>query len=105
VVNAKDRFGSKDLQLTNKAGGMVVMTPKRIVFLVLGLLFATFIVQNSDVVQVRFLFWGTQASRALILLGAFILGIIVGWVSGRVTKKAESPLASTEKAPSTKDIQ
>jgi hypothetical protein len=85
VVNAKDRFGSNDLQLTNKAGGMVVMTPKRIVFLVLV--------------------WGTQASRALILLGAFILGIIVGWVSGRVTKKAESPLASTGKAPSTKDIQ
>ena len=73
------------------------MTPKRIVFLVLGLLFATFIIQNSEVVQVRFLFWGTQASRALILLAAFILGIIVGWVSGRVTKKGESSPASTGK--------
>ena len=71
------------------------MTPKRIVFLVLGLLFATFIIQNSEVVQVRFLFWGTQASRAIILLGAFILGIIVGWVSGRVTKRGEAPLVST----------
>jgi len=73
------------------------MTPKRIVFLVLGLLFATFIIQNSEVVQVRFLFWGTQASRALILLAAFILGIIVGWVSGRVTTKGESSPASTGK--------
>ncbi len=72
------------------------MTPKRIVFLVLGILFATFIIQNSDVVQVRFLFWGTQASRALILLGAFILGIIVGWVSGRVTKQGKILPASTE---------
>ena len=71
------------------------MTPKRIVFLVLGLLFATFIIQNSEVVQVRFLFWGTQASRAIILLGAFILGIIVGWVSGRVMKKGGTSLAST----------
>ena len=70
------------------------MTPKRIVFLVLGLLFATFIIQNSEVVQVRFLFWGTQASRAIILLGAFILGIIVGWVSGRVTKKGETSMSS-----------
>jgi uncharacterized integral membrane protein len=84
---------------------MVAMTPKRIIFLVLGLLFATFIIQNSDVVQVRFLFWGTQASRALILLGAFILGIIVGWVSGRVTKKGESSLASTGKEPLTRDTQ
>jgi uncharacterized integral membrane protein len=66
---------------------MVAMTPKRIVFLVLGLLFATFIIQNSEVAQVRFLFWSAQASRALILLGAFFLGIIVGWVSGRVIKR------------------
>jgi uncharacterized integral membrane protein len=73
------------------------MTPKRIVFLVLGLLFATFIIQNSEVVQVKFLFWGTQASRAIILLGAFILGIIVGWVSGRVTKKGKSSPVSTGK--------
>ena len=71
------------------------MTPKRIVFLVLGLLFATFIIQNSEVVQVRFLFWGTQASRAIILLGAFILGIILGWVSGRVMRKGETPLTTT----------
>ena len=73
------------------------MTPKRIVFLVLGLLFATFIVQNSDVVQVRFLFWGTQASRALVLLGAFILGVIVGWVAGRVTRRDSAPVAGIEK--------
>ena len=70
------------------------MTPKRIAFLVLGLLFATFIVQNSDVVQVRFLFWGTQASRALVLLGAFILGGIVGVVAGRVTKRESTTLVS-----------
>jgi uncharacterized integral membrane protein len=70
---------------------MVKMTPKRIVFLVLGLLFATFIVQNADVVQVRFLFWSAQASRALVILGAFVLGIIVGWVTGRVLKKEEPP--------------
>ena len=73
------------------------MTPKRIAFLVLGLLFATFVVQNSDVVQVRFLFWGTQASRALVLLGAFILGGIVGVVAGRVTKRESTPVITTEK--------
>ncbi len=65
------------------------MTPKRIFFLVLGLLFATFIVQNAEVVQVRFLFWSAQASRAIVLIGAFILGTIVGWVSGRVKKKVD----------------
>lgn len=67
------------------------MTPKRIVFLVLGLLFAAFVIQNADVVQVRFLFWNTMASRALVLLGAFLLGSIVGWVAGRVTKRGAGP--------------
>ena len=71
------------------------MTPKRIVFLALGLLFATFIVQNAEVVQVRFLFWGTQASRAIIILSTFVLGIIVGWVSGRVKKKETVTPVST----------
>lgn len=72
------------------------MTPKRIFFLVLGLLFATFIVQNAEVVQVRFLFWSAQASRAIIILGTFVLGIIVGWVSVRVRKKGTATPVSTE---------
>jgi uncharacterized integral membrane protein len=63
------------------------MSPKRIVFLLIGVIFATFIIQNAEVVQVRFLFWHAQASRALVLLGAFILGAIVGWASGRLVKR------------------
>ena len=76
---------------------MVAMTPKRIVFLVLGLLFATFIIQNAEVVQVSFLFWSAKASRAIILMGAFILGVIVGYVSGRVKKKETAMPVSTGK--------
>ena len=71
------------------------MTPKRIIFLVLGLLFATFIIQNAEVVQVRFLFWSAQASRALILLGTFLLGGIVGYVSGRVMRRETTTPTST----------
>jgi putative membrane protein len=71
------------------------MTPKRIIFLVLGLLFATFIIQNAEVVQVRFLFWTAQASRALILLGTFLLGGIVGYVSGRVMRRETGTPTST----------
>lgn len=56
------------------------MTPKRIGLIVCIVLFAVFIVQNAQVVEVRFLFWGTEASRALVLLGMFILGFISGWL-------------------------
>jgi uncharacterized integral membrane protein len=73
------------------------MTPKRIIFLVLGLLFATFVVQNSAAVPVSYLFWGAQVSLAIVLLGAFFLGIVVGWVSGRVIKRGGSPPLTTSK--------
>jgi putative membrane protein len=71
------------------ADGRMKMTPKRIVFLVLALLFATFVIQNAQVVEVRFLFWSTQASRALVLLGTFILGLIVGWVARWAWRKGQ----------------
>jgi uncharacterized integral membrane protein len=63
------------------------MTPKRIVVLVIALLFVLFIVQNAQVVEVRFLFWSAQASRAIVLLVTFGLGLVTGWLSGRVHKK------------------
>ena len=55
------------------------MTAKYVVLLVIVLLFAIFIVQNAQVVEVRFLFWKAQASRSLVLLGTLFLGLIAGW--------------------------
>lgn len=71
------------------------MTPKRIVLLVLALLFVLFVVQNTQVVEVSFLFWSTQASRAFVLLGTFVLGLVVGLLSAWIFKK-EEPLAKKE---------
>jgi uncharacterized integral membrane protein len=63
------------------------MTVKRIVFLVIGLVFAVFVLQNAQVVEVRLFFWTAQASRALVLIGTFILGLFAGWLSGLLLKK------------------
>jgi len=65
------------------------MTPKRVVLLVLAFLFAIFVAQNSQAVEVRFLFWGTQASRALVLLGTFALGLVAGLSSAWILKKEQ----------------
>ena len=73
------------------------MTPKRIIILILASLFGAFIAQNFEAVSVRFLFWKTQASQSLILLGVFIVGVILGLIAGRVTKKGKSLPASTGK--------
>jgi uncharacterized integral membrane protein len=63
------------------------MTPKRIILVVIGFLFAIFVVQNAEVVELRYLFWSTRASRALVLLGTFALGLTVGWLSSWAIKK------------------
>jgi uncharacterized integral membrane protein len=63
------------------------MTPKRVALLVVLLLFAVFVAQNAQVVEVRFLFWKTHASRSLVLLGTLAVGLIAGFFSGWALKK------------------
>ena len=63
------------------------MTPKRIALIIIAILFAVFILQNAQVVEVRFLFWGTEASRAIVLLVTFFFGLVSGWLSGWKPKK------------------
>jgi uncharacterized integral membrane protein len=60
---------------------------KRIATIVLGLLYAVFVIQNTQVVEVRFLFWSTQVSRALILAGTFVLGFIFGQLWSWIRRK------------------
>ena len=49
---------------------------------ILAIVFATVIVifslQNSEVTDVRFVFWKLSMSRVLIILGSFGVGVIVG---------------------------
>jgi uncharacterized integral membrane protein len=77
--------------------GVKGMTPKRIAFLVLGVLLATFLIQNAEAVPVRFLFWGMTVSRSIVLLVTFALGLVVGLVSGRIGRKNRSSLLSSLK--------
>jgi uncharacterized integral membrane protein len=73
------------------------MTPKRIAFLVLGVLLVTFFIQNAEAVPVRFLFWSMTVSRSIVLVITFALGLIVGLVSGRVGRRDGSSLLSSLK--------
>ena len=64
---------------------------KLIMLLVLSLLLVIFAVQNYEVVSIQFLFWSFETSRAIILFGAFIVGVLVGStavvVKGKQSKK------------------
>lgn len=55
------------------------MNYKLILILVLACLSVIFIIQNVDVVEIRFLFWSIQMSRSLLMFFLFAIGIIIGW--------------------------
>ena len=56
------------------------MRPKVAVAILLGLLLLVIILQNSQVVAVRFLFWEIEMSRLLLILLAAAVGFIGGYV-------------------------
>ena len=53
---------------------------RNIVFICLISLVIIFVLQNTQVVEVRFLFWTISMSRALILFATLAIGLIAGWL-------------------------
>jgi putative membrane protein len=62
---------------------------KTVVFLVLIALVVVFVIQNTQVVEFQFLAWKVSMSRALLLLGTFGMGIVVGWLARRVRHRGQ----------------
>lgn len=60
-----------------------------IVILTLMFLLAIFTVQNHEVVEVHFLLWSLEASRAIVIFGTLIIGIIIGLTSFYLWKRNE----------------
>ena len=53
---------------------------RNIVFICLIGLVVIFVLQNTQVVEVRFLFWTISMSRALILFATLAIGLVGGWL-------------------------
>ena len=63
------------------------MNVKLIAVIVVLFIFALFVVQNAQVVTVSFLFWKIEASRAIVLLTTFVLGMISGVIITKIFKR------------------
>jgi putative membrane protein len=64
------------------------MNLKLITILSLIALGAIFIVQNVDIVELRFLFWTMSMSRALMFVFLLLIGIVIGWLlHGHMSRK------------------
>jgi uncharacterized integral membrane protein len=55
---------------------------KSIIVIVLLSFFMIFILQNTQVVEIKFLFWQMTLSRVILLFGALFIGVIVGLFIG-----------------------
>ena len=53
---------------------------RNIIFLTLIALVLIFVVQNTQVVEFKFLVWTISISRALMLFGALATGVLAGWI-------------------------
>ena len=53
---------------------------RNIVFICLIAVVLVFVIQNTQVVEFRFLAWTISMSRALMLFGALAIGVVAGWL-------------------------
>jgi uncharacterized integral membrane protein len=72
---------------------------KFILGIIFGILVVIFIIQNTEVVEIDFLFWIISISRALMVLFIFLIGIMIGAILKTVAdKKKEKAKALAQKS-------
>lgn len=60
------------------------MSGRVITLIVLIAIILIYVAYNTQPVEVKFLFWETQISTALVTLGAFLAGIILGFIIAKI---------------------
>jgi uncharacterized integral membrane protein len=60
------------------------MSGRVITLLSLIAIIIIYVAYNTQPVGVKFLFWETQISTALVTLGAFLAGIIIGFIIAKI---------------------
>jgi len=65
------------------------MKPKTIVFLSLGVLILVVLLQNTQVVTIRFLFWQASMSSIILLPLVMLFGFTIGFFVGKTSWERE----------------
>lgn len=55
------------------------MKPKNIALVIAGILFFIVLIQNTQVVSLKFLFWKLSMSRIILLPLVMLIGFIIGF--------------------------
>ncbi len=78
------------------------MRPSLIISLLIALVAVIFALQNTEVIQVKFVLWVIEGSLALILMVTFLVGVLVGYLAsipGRI--KMKKKLTQQQESPPT----
>ncbi len=62
------------------------MKAKTIILIFFIALFLLFLFQNTQVVTLRFLLWQVSMSQALFMPIVLLIGVVLGYVAGRVRR-------------------
>ena len=54
---------------------------KLVLAIALAVVVVLFVLQNAEPVRVEILFWSWSASRAIVLLVVFLIGVVAGWLA------------------------
>lgn len=60
---------------------------KLIIFIILALLAAVFILSNTHVAKANFIRWEVEMPTFLLLIIIIIIGIVLGWLGSKAKKK------------------
>jgi uncharacterized membrane protein YciS (DUF1049 family) len=63
------------------------MKPKTIVILILVVILAIVLIQNSGLVEFRLLFWHVYGPLFFLVLGVFAVGLLIGYLAAKVDRK------------------
>jgi putative membrane protein len=55
------------------------MNIKLLITLALMFILVIFIIQNVNVIEIRFLFWAIHMSRSLLIFLLLVVGVLMGW--------------------------
>ncbi len=63
------------------------MRPKTIIFIILAVVFLIVLLQNTQIVDVQFLFWKLTMSRIILIALIMLVGLILGFIISEVRRK------------------
>lgn len=71
------------------------MKAKIVIIILLAVLLIIFVLQNTDIVLVKFWFWDLSLPRALLLFVTFAIGLIIGLIvpsAQKAAPKSDEPI-------------